>query len=163
MRVAERKWKWGSSLHLKVVRHALATVQLQPTVSYMNFNDIDEIKKAGFIGFKTMSELFLDSSSISNSKGVYFILYIEKKAPEFLNPGTGPPFYKGKNPNVCVSKLQSNWVDDTIVVYIGKGGGIYRGKESKETLRSRLKDYFSFGGNCANFKISQSHFSQLFH
>lgn len=32
----------------------------------MTFNDIDEIKKAGFTGFKKMSELFLDSSMLPN-------------------------------------------------------------------------------------------------
>lgn len=39
----------------------------------MNFNNIDEIKKAGFLGFKKMSDLFIDSSSISKIKGIYLI------------------------------------------------------------------------------------------
>ncbi len=111
----------------------------------MNFNDIEEIKKAGFIGFKKMSELFTDSSNISDEKGVYFILCLDNKPPQFLTIGTGG-YFKGRNPNVSVEKLKENWVDDTIVVYIGKGGGKnQKGIESDETLRSRLKTYFSFG------------------
>ena len=111
----------------------------------MNFNNLSEIKKAGFIGFKKMSELFKDSSMLSEEKGVYFVLYLSNKPPRFMSIGTGGHF-KGKNPNVSIAKLKSNWVDDAIVVYIGKGGGLnQKGKESKATLKSRLKTYFSFG------------------
>ena len=105
----------------------------------MNFDDIEEIKKAGFIGFKKMSELFIDSSLISKIKGVYLILNPDKKF-EFLTVGTGGHF-KGKNPNVPISELKANLVDNTIVIYIGKAGK----NGSKATLQSRLKQYFSFG------------------
>ncbi len=106
----------------------------------MNFNNIDEIKKAGFTGFKKMSELFSDSSSIPWTKGVYLILYLDNKPPEFLQVGSGGHF-KGKNPNVSLAELKFNWVDKTFVVYIGKAG-----KEGgSATLHSRLKQYFGFG------------------
>jgi hypothetical protein len=105
----------------------------------MDFNDIEQIKKAGFTGFKKMSELFSDSSSIPKIKGVYFVLHTDKKA-EFLTVGTGG-FFKGKNPNVSIAELKSNWVENTIVVYIGKAGK----DGSNATLQSRLKQYFSFG------------------
>ncbi len=105
----------------------------------MNFKDIEQIKKAGFTGFKTMKELFADSSAIPKIKGVYLVLNPTKKG-EFLTVGTGGHF-KGKNPNVSVSELKANWVDDTIVVYIGKAGK----DGSSATLQSRLRQYFGFG------------------
>lgn len=105
----------------------------------MDFKDIEQIKKAGFTGFKTMKELFADSSSIPKTKGVYLVLNPTKKG-EFLTVGTGGHF-KGKNPNVSVTELKANWVDDTIIVYIGKAGK----DGSSATLQSRLRQYFGFG------------------
>jgi hypothetical protein len=100
----------------------------------MTFNDIDEIKKAGFIGFKKMSELFLDSSILPDNNEVYLVLNVDNKPGEFLTIGTGGHF-KGKDPNISLADLKSNWVDNTKVVYIGKA----------TSLRSRLRQYFSFG------------------
>ncbi|REC40906.1 MULTISPECIES: GIY-YIG nuclease family protein [Chryseobacterium] len=100
----------------------------------MTFNDIDEIKKAGFTGFKKMSELFLDSSMLPDNDGVYLVLNIDNKPGEFLTVGSGGHF-KGKDPNISLTDLKSNWVDNTKVVYIGKA----------TSLRSRLRQYFSFG------------------
>lgn len=105
----------------------------------MEFKNIEQIKEAGFVGFKKMKELFADNSTIPDIKGVYLILNPSKSA-EFLTVGTGGHF-KGKNPNVEIDLLIKNWVDDTIVVYIGKAG-----KEgSGATLKSRLCQYFDFG------------------
>jgi hypothetical protein len=104
------------------------------------FKDIDEIKKAGFQGFRKMSELFINSSAIPKAKGVYMILYTGKDEPKFLRKGTGG-FFKGKDPNISIEELKRNWVPDTLVVYIGKAG-----KEgSNATLQSRLRQYFAFG------------------
>lgn len=100
----------------------------------MTFNDIDEIKKAGFIGFKKMSELFLDSLMLPDNNGVYLVLNVDNKPGEFLTVGSGGHF-KGKDPNISLADLKSNWVDNTKVVYIGKA----------TSLRSRLRQYFSFG------------------
>jgi hypothetical protein len=106
----------------------------------MDFNNIDEIKKAGFIGFKTMQELFADSSQLPAEKGVYLILNLDKNHPTYLPIGTGGHF-KGKNPNVSIDELSRNWVEKTIVVYIGKAGS----ESSSATLKSRLRQYFGFG------------------
>jgi len=113
----------------------------------MNFNSLDDIKANGFIGFEKMSNLFRDKSSISNIKGVYLILYLDNNPPEFVRVGSGPALYKKKkNPNVSLDELKSNWVDKTIVINIGKAGGLnQKGIEGKETLKSRLTTYFSFG------------------
>ncbi len=106
----------------------------------MDFNNIGEIKNAGFIGFKKMSELFVDSSAIPKIKGVYLVLNSNCKEAEYLEIGTGGHF-KGKNPNVLIDELKSNWVENSLVVYIGKAGS----ETSKATLNSRLKQYFGFG------------------
>lgn len=106
----------------------------------MNFKNVDDLKKAGFVGFKTMSELFIDSSQLPEIKGIYLVLNLDKKPPSFMQIGTGG-FFKGKNPNVVIDKLKSNWVNDTIVVYIGKAGS----EAGNATLKLRLKQYFGFG------------------
>lgn len=58
--------------------------------------------------------------------------------------GTGGHFKK-RNPNVDIAVLADNWVDNSIVVYIGQAGGIIKGKWSKSNLRKRLRLYFNFG------------------
>jgi hypothetical protein len=40
-----------------------------------------------------------------------------------------------------IDELKSNWVENSLVVYIGKAGS----ETSKATLNSRLKQYFGFG------------------
>jgi hypothetical protein len=106
----------------------------------MDFNSIDDIKKAGFVGFKTMKELFTDSSQVPAVKGVYLVLNLDKTPSAFLPTGTGG-YFKGRNPNVSLDALKSNWVDKALVVYIGKAGS----DGSSATLKSRLKQYFGFG------------------
>lgn len=106
----------------------------------MNFNNIEEIKKVGFEGFRSIEELFADSSYLPSLKGVYLILNLERKALSFLRIGTGGHF-KGRNPNVSMEELKAHWVNNTGVVYIGKAGG----GTSKATLKSRLKQYLRFG------------------
>lgn len=106
----------------------------------MDFNSLDKIKEAGFTGFKKMSDLFIASSSIPKIKGVYLILNPYYRKSEFLEVGTGG-YFKGRNPNVSLDFLKSKWVDDSLVVYIGKAGS----DTGKATLYSRLKQYFRFG------------------
>lgn len=106
----------------------------------MDFNNIEEIKKAGFVGFKKISELFVDSSTIPKIKGVYLVLNSNNKKAEYLQIGTGG-YFKGKNPNLLIDELKSHWVENSLVVYIGKAGSF----TSKATLHSRLKQYFGFG------------------
>jgi hypothetical protein len=106
----------------------------------MNFNDIDELKKIGFDGFKTMQELFVDSSVIPPLKGIYLILHLDRREPSYLKKGSGG-YFKGKDPNVAVGELRIKWIEKTIVIYIGKAGS----EKGKSTLNSRLKQYLAFG------------------
>lgn len=104
------------------------------------FTSMDALKKAGFDGFKTVEELWGDSSMIPKVKGVYLVLRTSKGPVEFINPGTGAKIKK-RDPNVSVSELKKYWIEGPIVIYIGKAGG---GK-TKATLNSRLKAYLGFG------------------
>ncbi len=105
----------------------------------MDFDDIDSLKNNGFIGFKSISELWNDKTCIPKIKGVYLVLDQNRK-PNFVNPGVGG-FFKGRDPNVTIDELQENHVPNSLVVYIGKAGG----PTSKATLRSRLGQYLLFG------------------
>lgn len=106
----------------------------ETSINKLDFNDYDKIKEIGFIGFKKMSEMFVDSSILPKSQGVYLILNPDYKSPEFLTVGTCGHF-KGKNPNLSIAELESNWVDNSKVIYIGKA----------TSLKERLGDYLKFG------------------
>lgn len=54
--------------------------------------------------------------------------------PLFCEVGTAG-FFKGKNPNVSIQELNSNWIDGEHIVYIGKATELCR----------RLRQYMSFG------------------
>lgn len=105
----------------------------------MDFNSITDIKENGFQGFKTIEELWDDSKCIPKVKGVYFVLNKEFKS-SFINPGVGG-FFKGKDPNVSIQELEKNYVEDSLIVYIGKAGS----PTVKATLHSRLNQYLKFG------------------
>jgi hypothetical protein len=106
----------------------------------MNFNNLEEIKSHGFQGFQKISDLQSNPSPLPNQMGVYFVLRLETTPPSFLEKGCGG-FFKGKDPNVSLLELKDNWVDGAMVVYIGKAGSL----SGDATLKSRLKQYLSFG------------------
>ena len=107
----------------------------------MNYNEEKEaLCELGFNGFITVSDLMHDINAVPTTPGVYAVMRKNDDKPTFLNKGTGG-FFKGKDPNVDIEKLQHNWVDDTSIVYFGKAGG----QDSKSTLRKRLKQYMDFG------------------
>ena len=85
----------------------------------MKFNTIDDLKAAGFEGFIPVAQLQADSTAIPRTAGVYMVVYTGENIPEFLSRGTGG-FFKGKDPNVSITELETNWVENTCVVYIGK-------------------------------------------
>jgi len=106
----------------------------------MNFDGIDNIKAAGFKGFKTISELWCDTSEIPDMKGVYLVLTPSIEQPKFIFPGVGG-FFKDKNPNKPTDELKMNWVDNSNVIYIGKAGSL----NGQATLKKRIKQYLRFG------------------
>lgn len=106
----------------------------------MNFNDITSIKESGFEGFIKINELMMTNcANVPRQQGIYFVLNPTRQRDlSDLNVGG---HFKGRNPTISFTELQSNWVDDTLVLYIGKAGGF----SSQATLHSRLKQYMRFG------------------
>jgi len=105
-----------------------------------SFKTLEDIKDQGFVGFIKVSDLIEDSSIIPLKPGVYMVLYPETNEPTFLDRGTGG-FFNDTDPNMPVSYLKQKWVNDTMVVYIGKAGG----SGNKATLSKRLRMYLRFG------------------
>ncbi len=101
----------------------------------MKFKTIEDLKEAGFEGFRSVRELSYNHDTIPDVQGVYMVVLPSDCKPEFLVEGSGG-FFKGKNPNVSIEELEYNWVDDTCVVYIGT---------TSSTLRKRVGDYLKFG------------------
>lgn len=101
-----------------------------------NKNAIQELKERGFKGFTTIKELKRNFScgNIPHTSGVYIVLYPTTEHPQFMERGTGG-FFKDKNPDVSIEKLQAKWVEKEAVIYIGKA----------EDLNNRVKQYIDFG------------------
>lgn len=107
---------------------------------FMLYDNIEEMKDFGFKGFETVETLMMyECSQVHKQKGIYFVLNTNG-SPSFLQQSVGGHF-KNRNPTVSVNELKENWVDSTLVVYIGKAGG----SNSRATLQSRLKQYMRFG------------------
>ena len=96
--------------------------------------------KAGFDGFKTVEQLWIDYSTIPDVRGVYLILNPDCTKKQFLEKGVGG-YFKGKNPNLSIQQLTSKWVENSHILYIGQAGG----KGSSATIRKRIKQYLEFG------------------
>lgn len=106
----------------------------------MNFNDVNDIKKNGFSGFKTVNELWRDKSCIPKIKGVYLVINPTYDKTKFISPGVGG-FFKGKDPNISIEELKNNLVENSQIVYIGKAGS----PSGNATLNTRIGQYLRFG------------------
>jgi hypothetical protein len=102
---------------------------------------LDSFRRAGFSGFVTVNELQRTKAEAApEARGVYMILRTDTEPPVFLERSPAGRF-KDKDPTVSVAELTSNWVEGTLVLYIGRAGS----SDSKVTLRSRLRTYLRFG------------------
>lgn len=101
---------------------------------------IPQLNELGFKGFVTIEAIKnTNYQTLPKVRGVYIILY-STELPEFISIGSGGAF-KGRNPNVPIDDLQSNWVNNSPILYIGKAGS----ETGTATIHSRLKQYFQFG------------------
>ena len=98
------------------------------------YNDIESLRTYGFNGGVPIASLKTNCSMIPDVQGIYLITKELKQKASFLKVGTGGHF-KGKNPNVAIQELEMNWVEESVVVYIGKA----------TSLRTRLSQYMKFG------------------
>lgn len=106
----------------------------------MSIDNRIELRDRGFEGFVPIS--VLQSSKcreIPKVPGVYCVLRLITTPPEFRDQSTGGHF-KRKNPTVAVDQLRSKWVDNALVLNIGKAGG-----KGKATLKRRISQYMRFG------------------
>lgn len=108
------------------------------------------IEKYKLSDYVTLNQYISDpvsiKTSLPDSKGVYFVVY-PYGWPEglLLTTGSGG-YFKGKNPNVPIEELWSNWVEDADILYIGKAGGIKEnGNIIKSTLKKRIIELLRFG------------------
>lgn len=102
--------------------------------------EIVQLRKYGFVGFKTVEELMNSCKDIPKEMGVYVVLRDKSEKPVILNKR---PFdcQEDKYPSYSKSELEAKWVDGTQIVYIGKAGG----SGQKTGLHKRLSTYIRFG------------------
>ena len=96
-----------------------------------------------FSGFLPVKDLRHQLNCIPGEPGhigIYVVLRTQKAPPIFKETGSGGHF-KGRNPNVEIGVLESHWVENADVLYIGKAGGT----ENQSTLRCRLQAFLAFG------------------
>ena len=85
-----------------------------------------KLQDQGFRGFVTVAGLRKGGmTGIPASPGVYLVLRDGTSFPKFRTPGTGG-YFKGKDPNVSISRLRQEWVAGAFVVYVGQSGNLQR-------------------------------------
>ena len=94
--------------------------------------NMDGLRAGGFSGFQPLFNL--DTKTVTTEGGVYVVLADPIERPRFMPASVGGHF-KQKDPTVHESVLQSKWINECSVVYIGKASSI----------RSRLRQYRDFG------------------
>jgi hypothetical protein len=103
----------------------------------MDFNSVKSIKAAGFQGFATVEHLWKTRhEKVPQKPGIYLILRNTSSGPAFLKKSVAG-LYKRKSFTEPISLLKEKWVENTIVVYIGKAGG----EGIEQTLKERLGKY----------------------
>ena len=101
----------------------------------MDFENIDRLGDYGFCEPIPVSRLReMKCNDVPVAPGVYLVIRLDKAEPRFLEQSTGG-LHKGKNPTVLLDELRENWVDNTLVIYIGKG----------DILKRRLNQYMRYG------------------
>lgn len=106
----------------------------------MDFSSIGSLCKEGFKGFIPFSKVEDRKKEILELQGVYLIVSPPGFKMRFLKTRPGG-FYTNKYPNFLPNNLAANWVENAIVLYIGKSGG----KLIKATLPKRIISYRKFG------------------
>lgn len=101
---------------------------------------VPALRRLGFEGFLTVNELrHAQRNAVPAEPGVYLLLRTLAAAPEFLVEGTGGRF-KNKDPNESLDRLQEEWVEGALIVYVGQSGS-----RSKGTLARRVEQMIRFG------------------
>lgn len=112
----------------------------------MDFSNIAAIRSAGFVGFKSFTELRASKcAEVPSLPGVYIVMRDSAAPPEFLATSPVSANTKRKKIPYVVTELQARWVEQTPVVYVGKTGG----SGNNATLQKRIRAFIDTGlGGC---------------
>ena len=101
-----------------------------------NLTSIGGLIAEGFGGFPTVADLRSGKwDQIPNEPGVYQFIFSCECPPGYLTMGTGGRF-KGNDANVSIAKLEDEWVQGALIVYVG---------QTKRNLRKRIRTMIRFG------------------
>ncbi|UKA49574.1 hypothetical protein LFT48_19425 [Arthrobacter sp. FW305-123] len=93
----------------------------------------------GFTGFRPIDEL--DPMRIPQGPGVFAILRAADFEPVFLSKSAAGTFKK-KDPSLKREALESEWVPDASVLYIGKASA---GSQGNRGLRKQIQEFLDYG------------------
>jgi hypothetical protein len=93
----------------------------------------------GFRGFLSFGEL--EINQVPQVPGIYAVLKPEGFKRLFLSKSVGGKFKK-QDPSLLQPALESHWIDDAEILYIGKAGA---GAAGTRGLRKRLQEFADFG------------------
>jgi hypothetical protein len=99
----------------------------------------DMLTDRGFSGFVPFSEL--SEFGVPMDAGIYVVLRPNLSAPEFL-PRSPAGHFQGRDPSVPLDALADAWVDEAVLLYVGKAT---TGKSGRRGLRKRLDEYRRHG------------------
>ena len=96
----------------------------------------------GFAGFVTFDELLTGGlADVPDGDGVYVVVRTLTGPPSFLGASLGGR-HKGKDPTIPMDTLEAKWVDDAVVLYVGRAP---RNAKGERGLRTRVGEYAKFG------------------
>ena len=103
----------------------------------MNKNELlKEVADLKLNGCATVRELKQSCSVVPDCKGVYFVLREKTESVPVFKAQSPVLEHKGKPLSYPVETLESKWVEDTDIMYIGK---------TDSSLRARIRTYISYG------------------
>jgi hypothetical protein len=128
---------------LESIRRAREQAKRGETVSEKDLDKlfapiIDGIDMTGFsppVSVETLQRT--KCAAVPKSAGVYVVIRPDYRPPVFLAKSVGG-WFKGHDPTDPPKCVKDNWVEDALILYIGKGGG-------KEGLKQRLWQFMQFG------------------
>lgn len=100
------------------------------------------LEARGFTGFVTFDALNSGGLvEVPEGDGVYVVVRTKDEQPSFLKESRGGR-HKGRDPTVSTPTLETAWVDDAVVLYVGKAP---RNAKGERGLRKRVGEYAKFG------------------